>query len=261
MSQSASELYREGKLDAAIAAANDAVRGAPGDAAKRVLLAELLLFAGQLDRADVILDAASRADPAAALAVAEFRQLLRGEVARRQVRYDGRAPEFLGEPTAAMRHLLAALVACRAGDMAEAAREADAAETARPRVAGAIDGTAFDDFRDADDLYAGVFEVLTVTGKYYWVPTERVAEAEFFPAARPRDLVWRRCRMVVRDGPDGEVYVPALYFANSPGPDPVQLGRVTEWSAAPPVTGAGQRMFLAGEDMLPAQQIAFLSFA
>ena len=47
----------------------------------------------------------------------------------------------------------------------------------RPVVAGRRDGTDFADFRDADDLWAGNFEVLTTTGKYFWIPTERVVTA------------------------------------------------------------------------------------
>ncbi len=87
-----------GQLGPAITAANAEVRRNPGNLGGRVLLAELLLFAGNLDRADTILDAAATADPRSAVIVAEFRQLLRAETARRQCAREGRVPEFLGEP-------------------------------------------------------------------------------------------------------------------------------------------------------------------
>ena len=67
----------------AVAAANAAVRQAPAELAPRVLLAELLLFAGNLERADVVLDATAMIDPQAAVIVAEFRQLVRADMARR----------------------------------------------------------------------------------------------------------------------------------------------------------------------------------
>ena len=172
-------LFREGKLMPAIEAANAAVRKNPTDLGSRILLAELLLFTGNVERADVILDAAAQAVPGSLIAVAEFRQLLRAEIARRQYSREGRVPEFLGDPTEALRATLAAGVALRAGDIEEAARRAAEAEEARPRVSGAAtqqDSTmSFDDFRDVDDLQAGFFEVLTTTGKYFWIPTERVA--------------------------------------------------------------------------------------
>src|SRR5215467_2176720 len=156
--QTASGLFRAGKLDAAVAAAQAAVRKSPTDLNARVLLGELLAFAGNLERADVVLDAASAIDPTAAMVVAEFRQLIRADMARRQLFRDGRVPEFLADPTETQRLQLAALVALRAGDLAEATRQAEAAEAARPRVAGEHNDTAFDDLRDADDLLAGSFE-------------------------------------------------------------------------------------------------------
>ncbi len=262
-SPTAGALFQAGNLDAALAAARAAVRRSPGDFPARLLLAELLLFAGDLERADVIMDAASAADPSAGIVVAEFRQLLRAELARRQLYRDGRVPEFLAEPTPALRAQLAAVVALRAGAATEAVSHAAAAETLRPRVAGVADGAAFDDVRDVDDLNAGFFEVLTTTGKYYWIPTEAVATLEFRPPRRPRDLVWRRAAMTVTDGPDGEVYLPALYLTDETGlGDALRLGRATEWrtDGPGPMRGVGQRTYLLGEEAGPIMTLTSLRF-
>jgi type VI secretion system protein ImpE len=260
-------LFSAGKLDAAIEAANAAVRRAPTELGGRVLLAELLLFAGNLERCDVVLDAAAQADPTAAVVVAEFRQLLRAETARRQLNRDGRVPEFLGEPTPALKAALAGVVALRAGDAAEAERQAALAEELRPRASGArgqgADETRFSDFRDMDDLYAGFFEILTTTGKYFWVPTERVASLECHPPRRPRDLAWRRATISVRDGPDGEVYLPAIYDGAEPDlADDLRLGKATDWSQRGDglVRGVGQRMFLVDEEALPLLSLQNLRF-
>jgi type VI secretion system protein ImpE len=260
--QTAATLLRAGKLDDAIAAANAALRKAPTDLNPRVLLAELLVFAGNLERADVILDAASAIDPSAALVVAEFRQLLRADMARRQLFRDGRVPEFLSDPTETQRLQLAALVALRAGDLAEASRQAEAAEAARPHTPGRMGDTVFDDLRDIDDLLAGSFEVLTTTGKYFWIPVERVEALEFHPPKRPRDLLWRRASMSVSEGPDGEVYLPAIYVAADPQTDAMRLGRETDWRQADggPVRGAGQRVFLLGDDDVAMMDLGDLRF-
>lgn len=259
------DLFRAGRLEAALQAAGAAVRKAPGDLGARMLLSELLLFAGNLERADVILDAAGTADPSAALVVAEFRQLLRADLARRGLLADGRVPEFLGEPTPALQAALAAFVALREGDPGAAARHAAEAERLRPRVAGQAGSTRFDDFRDADDLCAGFFEVLTTTGKYYWIPTERVQSMEFHQPRRARDLAWRRVSMSVADGPDGEVYLPAIYGTASGEavPDPCRLGRATEWrdEGPGPVRGLGLRTFLAGEEARDIMSLDTLTFA
>ncbi|HME25582.1 MAG TPA: type VI secretion system accessory protein TagJ [Acetobacteraceae bacterium] len=260
--QTAASLFRAGRLDDAVAAAQAALRKAPTDLNARVLLGELLAFAGNLERADVVLDAASTIDPSTAMVVAEFRQLIRADMARRQLFRDGRVPEFLADPTETQRLQLAALVALRAGDLAEASRQAEAAEAARPHAPGKRGDAAFDDLRDADDLLAGSFEVLTTTGKYFWIPTERVETLEFHPPKRPRDLLWRRASMSVASGPDGEVYLPVVYAADDPVTDALRLGRETDWRQPEggPVRGVGQRMFIVGEDAVPMMELGNFRF-
>jgi type VI secretion system protein ImpE len=257
-------LFQAGRLDDAIAAANTAVRAAPAEAAPRQLLAELLLFQGNAQRADTLLDALTTMEPAVAVPVAAFRQLLRAEEARRQVWQEGRVPEFIGSPPAHVLRRLEALVALRAGDAAAAIRLVEEAEAARPPSSGTLDGAVFDDFRDADDLCAGVLEVLTTTGKYFWIPTERIIEAEFHRPQRPRDLFWRRVSVSVREGPDGDVFVPALYVPPDPAqPDPIRLGRATDWTGGDggPVRGVGQRMFLVGEEGRTVMELGSLAFS
>jgi type VI secretion system protein ImpE len=257
----AGQLFQDGRLAEAFEAANESVKAAPGDVGARILLAELLLYTGNLERADAVLDATAAVDPSAGLVVAEFRQLLRAAIARRQVLREGRVPEFLGEPTTTQRHALEALTALRAGDIVAAAAAVDAAEAARPAVAGRTPEMEFTDYRDADDLWGGTFEVLTTTGKYFWIPTERIVSLEFHPPQRPRDLVWRRCTMIVRDGPDGDVYVPTLYDSVAAADDDIRLGRRTDWTETAPVQGAGQRTFLIGDEGVAIQQLTTMEFA
>lgn len=251
----AGRLFREGKLADALTAANAAVKRTPTDIGARVLLAELLLFAGNVERADVVLDACADLDVTAALVVAEFRQLLRGETARRQLFSEGRVPEFLGEPTAAHRLALAALVALRDGDSAGAGKLAEQAEAARTHPTGSTSAGSFDDMRDGDDLLASCFEVITTTGKYFWIPPERVIVLEFHPMKRPRDLFWRRATMQVADGPEGDVYLPTIYPPVADGAavltDALRLGRATDWlrlGESGPMRGLGAVTLLVGEE-------------
>lgn len=152
------------------AAAGRAVQAKPADVPPRMLLAELLLFTGDFQRADANMTAVNALDPDAALGVAEFRQLLRAATARREVFRDERLREFLGEPTDGQKSALAMLVALRAGDTAAAAEALVAAEAARPIPSGEIDGQGFEDLRDTDDLTGGSLEVLTTTGRYVLDP-------------------------------------------------------------------------------------------
>ena len=256
-------LFKAGRLEEAVAAATDTVRKTPTDVGPRLLLCELLLFQGRLDRVDTLLDAASTLDPATGIGVAEFRQLLRAEIARRELMSEGRVPEFLGEPNRSQRAALAAIVALRAGDQPGAAAAAAEAEAARSHPTGRMAGVAYDDLRDADDILCGSLEVLTTTGKYFWVPLARVVSLQPHPPQRPRDLFWRRATLVVADGPTGEVYLPALYDTPAEADVQCRLGRATDWIEMQEglVRGLGQKLIVVGEEGVPLLQLGPLEAA
>jgi type VI secretion system protein ImpE len=249
----AREHFEAGRLEEALAALRAEVKAAPADLGRRQLLAELLCFAGELERADAQLDTLATQESQALVAISLFRQLLRGEQARQQFYTAGRLPEFLEAPSPALKLHLEASIRLRDGQPREAAELLAQAEEQRPKISGTCNGRPFADFRDLDDLTAPIFEVLTSNGNYYWIPMERVEQIEFRKPTRPRDLLWRRVHMVVRGGPDGEVFLPALYAgAHREADDRLRLGRATEWSGddGAPVRGKGQRTFLVGDDSL-----------
>jgi type VI secretion system protein ImpE len=257
------QLLNQGQLDEAIASAIDAVRNQPGDAAAREILAELFCLRGDYERADKQCEALVVQQPQAAVAVSLLRQLIRAETSRRECWRDGRVPEFIGESGEACQQTLAALLAFRAGDAAESIKIVDKLEAERPATPGTCNGEAFDDIRDLDDLCAYIWEVLTSTGKYYWIPTNRILSAEFAPVTRPRDLLWRQCEMSVEDGPSGVVYIPALYVATDQSqPSAERLGRATNWLEEDglPVRGVGQRIFLVGEHEVGIMEVESLAF-
>jgi type VI secretion system protein ImpE len=243
---------------------NEEVKKHAADATRRGFLAELLCFAGNWDRADLQLDTMGHADPQAMMGLSLFRHLVRAEQARQQFFAEGRLPEFLGEPSDILRMHLEASIHLREGRQAEAADLLGQAEEKRPKPKGVCNGQPFEDFRDLDDLTAPFFEVLTSNGKYYWVPLERVELVEFRPPKRPRDLIWQRAHMVVTDGPDGEVYLPTLYAGTPANPDDrIRLGRLTDWQGGEgaPVRGVGRRMYLIGNEAVPALDIKEITFA
>ena len=259
----ATEHFTAGDLAAAIMVLTESVKKAPTDQESRGLLAEMLCIAGQLERADKQLDALANQDAEAAPAIAMFRQVVRAELARRECFDQGRVPEFIGRPSALMERHLRALVLLREGDRAAAAETLAEAETERLHRSGQCNGTAFDDFRDLDDLCAGFLEVLTTTGSYYWVPVDSIVSLEFQPPRRPRDLIWRQTHLMVDDGPEGEVYLPAIYANPSEQlNDQARLGRTTDWLGGDgaPVLGLGQRTFLVGEAAMPIMELEQVSF-
>jgi type VI secretion system protein ImpE len=259
----AKELLEEGKLSEAIQAMNDEVKRNPTDIQRRGLLAEMLCASGRLERADAQLEVILQQDSKAALGVALMRQMIRAETARRDFHSAGRLPEFVDVPPPYVQKYIEASIRAREKRPGEAKQLLDQAEVERPRVKGSCNGRPFDDLRDLDDLTAAVFEVLTSTGKYYWIPVERVRTIEFRKPERLRDLIWRRAAMSVESGPDGEVFLPATYYTNdAEAGDKALLGRVTEWRGgdAEPMRGVGQVSFLVGDESVPIMQMQSVTF-
>jgi type VI secretion system protein ImpE len=257
----AGDAFRAGDLAGALAAATAAVKAAPTDSDARWLLAELMLFAGEAERADRMLDAAALREPNPA--VLEFRRLLRAEVVRAQVLREGRAPKYQGDDaTPAQQAALRARILLRAGDLAGATAAAAEVEALRPRASGRHGDLGFDDLRDADDLLAAEIEVLTTAGEHMLVPVERLRSLAFDPPRRPRDLFWRRCTIELKDGTEGVVFLPALYLGPQAETDPgLRLGRATDWTEGEgPVRGRGQRVLLVGEEALPIASATTLVF-
>tara|TARA_R110002126_G_scaffold6119_3_gene32186 strand:- start:8284 stop:9078 length:795 start_codon:yes stop_codon:yes gene_type:complete len=254
-------LLKEGQIQEAIQTLNGEIRSKPSAIDRRALLCDLLCITGDFVRADTQLDAIGKLAPESQAGVSLGRQLIRAEQWRQEVFTQGRVPEFLTEANPRMQLHLRALIALRDGDSAAAHQLLTAAEEMRNPVPGTHGGTAFDDFRDCDDVVGGVLEVLTSTGKYYWVPMEDIRTLEFREATRPRDGLWRQAQLEVENGPTGEVYIPVLY---APAPDienpDALLGRSTEWSEDEPVRGTGHRTFLVGEDIFALHELSELTF-
>jgi type VI secretion system protein ImpE len=261
-----SELFQAGRLRDAVEAALAEVKKSPTDINRRGLLAELFCFVGDWERADKQIDTIGHQDPQAIVGLSLIRQLIRAEVSRKECFEQGRAPELLSEATPAMQKSLEALAAVREGDAATAARLVAEGEELRAHARGACGGQSFEDFRDLDDVTSGVFEVLTSTGKYFWVPIERVQSIEFLKPERPRprDLLWRQAEMAVDDGPEGHVYLPSVYFASSGEDvdDQLRLGRGTDWVGGDgaPMRGRGQRMYLVGDEATSIMQLETIEF-
>lgn len=254
-------LLHSDKLDEAIAAMNVEVKNNATSIDKRALLAELLCIAGNLERADVILNAISDIDPGAAVGVAMYRQLVRAEQARQQFYTEGRLPEFHAKPDAVMELELRAAVAVRDGSLQEASALLAERETVRTPTPGIADETPFDDFRDLDDLSAAHVEVLTTTGKYFWIPTSSISTIEFRKPEKRRDLLWRRAYLSINEGPDGEVFVPAIYCSKDATPGH-RLGHMTDFDGGEGGArfGKGLREFLLGDQSRTILELGKIQF-
>lgn len=249
--------FAEGRLADALAAQTEHVKKTPLDVDGRGLLADLLCFAGDLERADLQLAALEKQVPEAAPTIALRRQLVRAEVWRQESITAGRVPDFLGAPSEGLSLHLKALVELREGREGEAADLLAQAEELRPKLAWKHAGQSVSDVRDADDTTAGFLEVLTSTGKLLWVPLERILNLEPHAPERARDLLWRRASLRIEDGPEGEVFLATIY-APTPKGEAARLGRATDWTESDPIRGTGQRTLLVGDEAIPMLELGTL---
>ena len=246
---SASESYQAGRLREAIDAQVAAVRAAPADSGKRLFLFELLVFSGDLDRAQRQIDAIQFDDPEVATAAGAYRKLLDAERLRRRLFAEGLRPSFLVDPPEHVGWRLDALNRLREGREAEAAELLNRANNAVPAVSGQLNGKAVAGLRDCDDVLGTVLEVLA-QGRYFWVPLEQVDTLALNAPRYPRDLLWLPARLEM-EAATGEVFLPALYAGSHEHPeDAVKLGRSTDWKSSPggPTRGVGLRTYLVDED-------------
>jgi type VI secretion system protein ImpE len=250
--------FNAGRLHDAVQAAIEEVRESPSDIDKRWMLATLFCFEGDLDRADKHLQTILSSAPDLSAEVLLFRNLLRGEAARRQCFDEGRVPAFPDSPSELHRQLLKALALMSGGESEQGARLLGQIADSQPKLSGECNGDRFIGLRDWDDVLATIFEVITVNGDYYWLAMDQLHEINFAPVAEPRDMLWRGAQIVTYDHESLAVHFPVLYpGSSSDGDDAIRLGRAADWVESPEGVrrGKGVRSFLIGDETRPLTNI------
>jgi type VI secretion system protein ImpE len=220
----ARELFEAGRLDEAIEVLGGALRDNPGDIQRRTFLFELLCFSGEYDRAEKQLDLLARGSKEAELGTLLYRSALHAERTRREMFLTGPLPK---------------------------------GELPTRRVAGSLNGEAFQDLRDADPRIGARLE-LFAAGQYTWLPFEHIESISLNPPKRLRDLLWApavvRLAASAREMELGEMLLPVLTPGASRHPDPaVRLGHVTEWEEldGEREVPVGQKIMLADDREIP----------
>lgn len=246
----ASDLFKAGKLQDALAAQLQAVKANPGDRNQRLFLFELAAFSGDLDRARKQLELLVYDTPDLQQAVTLYHFALDSEKLRREACSGAKTPEFLLEPPAHVQLRVKALASIRHNDRPAATTLIEQANSEMPAPAGTLNGQAFAGARDGDDLFGTVLEVFS-KGKYYWVPLEQVAAVQLKPPGTPRDLLWMPAHLTLIDDAAGDVFLPTLYpMSHERSDEALQLGRSTDWSDPEqgPVRGVGAKVFYFGDE-------------
>lgn len=250
LSESIARLLSENALDEALDAAKAHLKAKPSDQEARNLYIDLLVLAGDYERADNQCGLAVTFAPDATMGFALLRNELRGMAARNAWFETGAVPEFPQGPSEIDKLAVKVGIAHREGNGVEAVAELQRLEELRGERAILLNGKRIDDFRDLDDRTPHALEVIMTGGAYLWIDFAKIAELTIEPIARPRDLAFRRAELSLIDGAVAPVLLPAIYHGTG-ADDRLRLGRETEWVEEPTgiTTGRGQRSFLAGDDL------------
>ncbi|MDP9837050.1 type VI secretion system protein ImpE [Neorhizobium huautlense] len=250
LSESIARLLSENALDEALDAAKAHLKAKPSDQDARNLYIDLLVLAGDYERADNQCGLAVTFAPDATMGFALLRNELRGMAARNAWYETSAVPEFPQGPSELDKLAVKVGIAHREGNGEEAVAELQRLEELRGERAIIMNGKRIDDFRDLDDRTPHALEVIMTGGAYLWIDFAKIAELTIEPIARPRDLAFRRAELSLIDGAVAPVLLPAIYHGTGTD-DRLRLGRETEWVEEPTgiTTGRGQRSFLAGDDL------------
>jgi type VI secretion system protein ImpE len=229
--QTASDLYREGKLGPAIQALGVEVRDNPTDQKRRTFLFELLCFAGEYERAEKHLEVLASAGMNFATGGLLYRAAIAAERSRNDLFAKKEYPSTASDP-----------------------------------VRGTLNGKPFESLEDADPRIGPRLEIFTA-GQYMWLPLSHLASVQMEAPKRLRDLLWAPC--LVRTGPQlralelGEVLVPALSpFSFRHPDDAVRLGRVTVWEEEGETEiPFGQKTLLVDGEEFPLLELRRLEIA
>jgi len=218
-----------GNLTAAVESALKLVKTNPTDATARTFLFELSCFAGDWDRAEKQLDVIGHQDANAMIGSLIYRQNFKAERDRMKFFSDGLKPQFMTVVPSYVEDLLQAENRLREGNASEARSLLDSVEENRPAFQCSVNGEAFSDFRDYNDLTMCAFEAFHKDA-YMWLPFESIQKIEFFAPKTLRDLYWIQAKVDLTTGLAGEMFFPALYSGSWKSEnDQVRLGRMTDW--------------------------------
>jgi type VI secretion system protein ImpE len=221
------------------------IRKEPQRADLRIFLFQVYCLQGEWAKASAQLQVIEEMDKEALPMVQTYREALRCELLRRDVFAGERTPLVLGDPQDWLAWLLEANRLLAQGHVQQAAELRNKALEAAPAVTGLLNDQPFEWLADADSRLGPVLEAV-LNGKYYWIPTQRLARIEIEPPADLRDFVWTPVTLTFTSGGTNVALLPTRYPGTEAlADDRLRMARSTEWKDLGHDTwvGLGQRMF------------------
>ncbi|SEJ77545.1 type VI secretion system accessory protein TagJ [Achromobacter sp. NFACC18-2] len=240
------QLLRGRTLECAIGDATGNIQRQPADVDLRWVLFQLLCLKGDWVRALKQLQIWASLNSSHLRMAQMLRELLRAEAYRDEVMKGHKEPGWLDEPADWSRQLTQAIHALESGNPARADVLRRQALDVAPEVPGhANPGAGFAWITDTDTRFGPNCELM-FSGGYRWIPFSLIARLSFPPVQGALDLIWRQCKITLRDQTELSAYMPTRYPLLRDQTDAQKLATVTTWAdrSDTTVTGAGQRTWL-----------------
>lgn len=253
------EFIKQGELIQATERAMQILRDDPTNADARASYIELLCIQGALEKADQQLDMMVRQHPDFLVGAVNLRQLIRAASARDDFYQGGLTATLFTQADPMFEAQLALRLALKEQDTEAAAKAAATMESLRGQITAEVNGQPVADIRDLDDSLAGYLELFGTDGHYYLAKFDEIDSLQLKRPESLLDNVWRRAEIIIKDGPQGEVFVPMTYAESLKISE--RIGKDTNWQQHHEhlVTGVGQKMFLVGDQALMLSEIQFMS--
>lgn len=253
----AEQLLKDGDLDGALSALQDAIRADAANPKLRIFLFQLLCVLGDWKRAIAQLKICGEMDPEAVPMAQTYREAIICENYREKVFAGEKEPLIFGEPEEWIALTIQALKAETSGQHDQAGELRAKALDAAPAVSGEVNGEAFAWIADADTRLGPLLEVI-INGRYFWMPFHTIATAMFEAPSDLRDAVWTPFSLTLTNGGDIVALIPTRYAGTvEAGTNAEKLARSTVWTETTggAYHGVGQRLFATD-----ANDIALMDF-
>lgn len=244
------ELIKAGRLNEARQQAIEGLKARPADQGQRTLLAQILFYLGEWDKAELHLDTLAAQNVKAEAGVQVYKNLIAAEKERLEVVARKRRPSFLPETPPYTEKYFLALEKITAGALSEAQELFAQIDRERPSISGTMNGKPFTGFKDTDTFLSLFLEAM-VHERYAWIPFESIRELVLEPPKTFLDLLWATARITTWEGLTLNCFLPALYPRSYIAEDDrLKLGRMTDWIplGGPFARGIGQHVYEIGSD-------------
>lgn len=259
----AKELIKAHRLTEARSRLVEQVKATPSDQGKRTLLAQVLLFFGEWDKAERHLEILAMQSASAEIGVQVYRNLISAERERSEVYAGKRRPAFLGTMPTWLELYLAAWEKLRGGETDQAELQLVEIDSQLPTLSGTLNGHEFTEIRDGDSFLAPFLEVF-LHDQYLWLPFTSLRELSLPVPKTLMDTLWTPAGITTWEGLTTSCYLPVTYhLPMGQGDDQVRLGKITDWQELGGgfYRGRGQHLFQVGDEEKGILEIRELNIA